>query len=328
MSDLQLRLTNNSEIPLYLQLKYQLSYLITSAKLSEGSRLPAVRDLARRLRINPGTVVQAYRELQYDGLAISNQGHGTFVAPLLPHQQDASIRQELLTSALDEALRRARALGFSDMEIQQRFAAILSAGTRPREVAFVGPTVAIAHKYASLLGRHLRQEVEALPVTMDELLSEETSAMAALNHIYYVITFALQVHKLEKLLRERGMTCRVLGVATSVVHETLHALAELPENLRVCLVTQEPYLHAALNIILRHSRITGDRIEQVLDTHPERIPAVAAEADLVIYTFGVRDLLNEFDIPVERRLELVFDISPDSLIKLRRLLAPCAAQAH
>jgi GntR family transcriptional regulator len=319
---LPVRITNDVETPLYLQLKYQLSYLITSGELPEGTRLPPVRELARQLEINPGTVVQAYRALQQDGLVVSTQGRGTFVAPMITHQPDAAVRQSLLTEALQGAQKRARALGFSDAEIQQRFVSLLNHTPRICHVAFVGPTVPIAQKYAARLEHHLGNGIRTIPLTTQDLEAGDPSALAPLEHVYYVVTFALQLKRIEDLLARQGYTCRVLGIATQVVDETLQALAALQADLRVCLVTQERYLHVALNLILGHSPMREEQIQAIFDTDPDFIPQATANADLVIYTFGVRDLLDALGIPEEKRLELVFDISPDSLLKLKALFTP------
>lgn len=328
MSKLPIRIAGDVETPLYLQLKHQISYLITSGELPEGTKLPPVRTLAQQLDINPGTVVQAYRELQQDGLVVSTQGKGTFVAPMISHQPDAAVRQSLLTAALLEAQKRARSLGFSDGEIQQRFVSLLNQMPRSCQVAFIGPTISIARKYAERLEYHLGNGIRAIPLTLDDLQAGDSAALAPLDAVYYVITFALQLKKVEALLAERGYTCRVLGIATQVVDDTLQALAALPADLRVNLVTQERYLHVALNLILGHSALRQEQIRVTFDSNLDLIRRASADADLVIYTFGVRDLLDLLDIPEERRLELIFDISPDSLIKLKAILVPDAAVAY
>lgn len=65
-----------------------------------------MRQLAVRLRLNPGTVVQAYRELQQAGLVELRQGSGTFVREVsgtrrAQEQAAASARlaQEMLARA-------------------------------------------------------------------------------------------------------------------------------------------------------------------------------------------------------------------------------------
>src|SRR5450759_4886884 len=68
-----------SPTPLYAQIATRLRVAIASGELEKGEALPSVRSLAARLRINPATVVQAYRDLETEGLVATRHGAGTFV---------------------------------------------------------------------------------------------------------------------------------------------------------------------------------------------------------------------------------------------------------
>src|SRR5687767_13387201 len=65
--------------PLYAQISARLRVAIASGELRTGEGLPSVRELAGRLRVNPATVVQAYRELESEGFVEMRQGAGTYV---------------------------------------------------------------------------------------------------------------------------------------------------------------------------------------------------------------------------------------------------------
>lgn len=68
-----------SPTPLYAQIAARVRVAVAAGELSEGDALPSVRQLARTLRVNPATVVQAYRDLESDGFAEMRHGAGTFV---------------------------------------------------------------------------------------------------------------------------------------------------------------------------------------------------------------------------------------------------------
>jgi GntR family transcriptional regulator len=68
-----------SPIPLYDQIATRIRSAVAAAELAPGDVLPSVRQLAKRLRVNPATVVQAYRELEREGFVEMRQGAGTFV---------------------------------------------------------------------------------------------------------------------------------------------------------------------------------------------------------------------------------------------------------
>jgi DNA-binding transcriptional MocR family regulator len=65
--------------PVYLALVDAIASDIQSGRLSTSDRLPAQRDLAKRLNLNYATVSRAYGEAQRRGLIYSRVGQGTFV---------------------------------------------------------------------------------------------------------------------------------------------------------------------------------------------------------------------------------------------------------
>lgn len=76
---MHINLDRKSHTPLYLQIRNQIRQLILSRDLDSGYRLPPERKLAGALGVNRSTVVNAYRELEADGLIESRVGRGTTV---------------------------------------------------------------------------------------------------------------------------------------------------------------------------------------------------------------------------------------------------------
>jgi len=73
------RLDHTSGVPTYLQLVQQVEHALRLGYLSQGDRLPTVKEVVSSLAINPNTVLKAYRELEHRGLAAGRPGQGTFV---------------------------------------------------------------------------------------------------------------------------------------------------------------------------------------------------------------------------------------------------------
>ena len=61
------RIDPRSPTPIYAQIAERVRVAVAAGELTKGDGLPSVRALATRLRVNPATVVQAYRELEHDG---------------------------------------------------------------------------------------------------------------------------------------------------------------------------------------------------------------------------------------------------------------------
>lgn len=63
------------------QLRAQFTALIRSGELGSDAKLPPVRQLAGDLRVAPGTVAKAYKELEAAGLVRAGRAAGTRVNP-------------------------------------------------------------------------------------------------------------------------------------------------------------------------------------------------------------------------------------------------------
>lgn len=76
------KIDKKSDIPIWVQLKQRLTYLIISGTYKPGDQLPTVRELAVQLDINYHTVNKVYHELEGSGLIEVQAGRGSHVADL------------------------------------------------------------------------------------------------------------------------------------------------------------------------------------------------------------------------------------------------------
>jgi DNA-binding transcriptional regulator YhcF (GntR family) len=75
-----LHLDATSAVPPFEQLRTQIAGQAASGELPAGARLPTVRGLASELGVAAGTVARAYRELEADGVLVTEGRRGTFVS--------------------------------------------------------------------------------------------------------------------------------------------------------------------------------------------------------------------------------------------------------
>lgn len=98
-----------SPTPLYDQIADRIRVAVAAGELRPGDPLPSVRRLAGTLRVNPATVVQAYRTLEAEGFVEMRQGSGTFVLDIGGNRRDAERHDQaryLVRGLLVEAARR------------------------------------------------------------------------------------------------------------------------------------------------------------------------------------------------------------------------------
>jgi len=109
-----------SPTPLYEQIAARVRMAVASGELADGDALPSVRALARDLRVNPATVVQAYRDLATDGFVEIRHGQGTFAkeVPGYVRQEERDAQAALLVRRLLQDAARA---GLGAEEIARAF---------------------------------------------------------------------------------------------------------------------------------------------------------------------------------------------------------------
>ncbi len=105
-------------IPIYRQIVDQVIYRIASRELADGDQLPSIRNLSTDLRINPNTVIKAYRELELLGYASSYHGKGYFVASGGVDPARAEWRKQVLED-LRRAVNRAVEMGIPPDRLRQ-----------------------------------------------------------------------------------------------------------------------------------------------------------------------------------------------------------------
>jgi GntR family transcriptional regulator len=101
-------LKTTDDRPIYAQIVDQVKFAIAARVVRPGDLVPSVRELSKRLVVNPNTVARAYRELQGQGLLEGVRGTGlevTAEAPARCGEERRAIVRQRLRSAIEDALR-------------------------------------------------------------------------------------------------------------------------------------------------------------------------------------------------------------------------------
>lgn len=98
----------NSDLPMWVQLRNRMAYLITSGYYKPGEKLPTVRKYAADLQIAYNTVSKAYMGLERDGYVATVRGSGVFVSDFAERQAEGSkvdvLTEDFVKSCLEEGL--------------------------------------------------------------------------------------------------------------------------------------------------------------------------------------------------------------------------------
>src|ERR1700733_9697324 len=89
--------------PIYLQIMEQVKQKVAVGDWTEGQAIPSIRQLAVDLQVSVITVKRAYLELERDGVIVTQQGRGSFVAP--DPALGPRLYEEKMATHLEEAAR-------------------------------------------------------------------------------------------------------------------------------------------------------------------------------------------------------------------------------
>jgi GntR family transcriptional regulator/MocR family aminotransferase len=157
--------------PIYQQLARHFRLQIESGRMAPGERLPPTRELARLLGVGRISVVNAYSQLQADGLIAAHPGRGTFVTGPRTATAAGSVPGWPLPGVLNISMREMTRLA------RQPGVIAFSGGTPPEEFL---PVEALRHALNTVLDRDgaaavAYEEAEGFPPLRQQVSEYVTS---------------------------------------------------------------------------------------------------------------------------------------------------------
>lgn len=106
-----------SDLPIWLQLRNRMVYLITTGYFKPGEKLPTVRGLAAEISINFNTVNKAYISLVDEGYIDSKPGRGAIVREI---EEEKSEKFESVDTLIEDCVDACLAMGLSFDDVNKR----------------------------------------------------------------------------------------------------------------------------------------------------------------------------------------------------------------
>jgi DNA-binding transcriptional regulator YhcF (GntR family) len=308
-----------SPVPVFLQLKSQLEYLIVTGKLLPGKRLPSIRKLAQSLGVGPATVVRAYRELETAELVVSNEGVGFFVTGAEPvrSQPHARVREQV-TALLEGALRD----GLGVDQVLQIFLAQVAelrvSHARPELVVVSKPGGSVDE-----LAMHLRHALADLGVavtgaTLAEITEDPDGWVPRLAKAQCVTSLMFDLHQARSLLAPHGI--EVMPLLGALRDDTRQRIISLPAGTRVGIMSA--YVDFVDGMITAATSLnSGIEVIGACDSADDQgIAGLISRADCIIHGTLARQVA-ETRLPASIEvIELVYVPDDSSIQRLRRLL--------
>lgn len=113
---MKILISNQSELPIYAQIKEQMKEQILNGQIEEGTELPSIRRLAKELGVSVITTTRAYNDLEEEGFIASVQGKGSIV---LSKENDFLKEKYLvrIEEGMGTAVETAKRIGMKEEEL-------------------------------------------------------------------------------------------------------------------------------------------------------------------------------------------------------------------
>ncbi|MEE1313442.1 MAG: GntR family transcriptional regulator [Lachnospiraceae bacterium] len=112
---MKIMISNQSELPIYAQIREQIKEQILNGQIKEGTILPSIRKLAKEVGVSVITTTRAYNDLEKEGFIASMQGKGSIVL-----SKDNEIMKERYLMRIEEgvmtAIETAKYIGIKEEE--------------------------------------------------------------------------------------------------------------------------------------------------------------------------------------------------------------------
>ncbi len=317
-------------VSLFEQIKGQITYGIALGKLSAGTPLPPVRELAKNLKVASMTVARVYQELTRQGLLVTRPRLGTYVADIasLDGQKMHQFSREGIRQMVDNCFQQALIHGYTLSETREIFLDVIKCheiGETQPHLVLVGNFLRTTQHYALEIERILSDlSIKVVPITLTDLRTNFQALEDTLKTAKLIISIPTRLQEVRALLGPDSP--RLVAVAFHISKETRNRLAALPHSTRLGIVsTYADFLQTMINEVALYALVNTPPICAMFG-HDEAIRDMLPKIDVLIYASGSEDILKELPENI-KVFEFLHEPVQQSVNRLRAFIVPTASSS-
>lgn len=314
-AEVNIKIDKNNRIPLYIQVKKQIIYLIKNGSLRVGTKMPTERELAKVLGISRNTISSAYNELEAKGVLKSIRGRGTFVAEEVSSwktDEGAHKVYKLVDIALEEALECGiESEDFLDLVISR---------VREKSKAInriVSGFVECNNEQAVIFSKEIHNitRVNTIPFTLKQLKDMDEETRSRLNQCHIIIAPFNHANEVNELLQ--GLDKEVFGVATGPNLESIVRIARHPMGTKFSFVCLSEEFIFRIESALDKAGIGDLEVKYFNGRDEEKLKETIDFADVLIVTPARYSEVTKLNIDNKELIEFSYIIDSESIKMLK-----------
>lgn len=321
---MNIKINKDNRIPLYIQVKKQITYLIKNGSLRVGTKMPTERELAKELGISRNTISSAYNELEAKGVLKSIRGRGTFVAEEVSSwktDEGAHKVYKLIDIALEEALE-------SGIESEDFLDLVISRVKEKSEAInrITSGFVECNNEQAVIFSEEIRKitKVNTIPFTIKQLQDMDDDTKNRLNKCQIIISPFNHANEVTQLLN--GMEKEVFGVATGPNLESIVRIARHPIDTKFTFICLSDEFIFRIESALEKAGIGDLEVKYFNGRDEKKLKETIEYADVLIVTPARYNEVQKFNIENKELIEFSYNIDSESIKMLRSKIVETKCQ--
>ncbi|MBV4422240.1 GntR family transcriptional regulator [Clostridium tyrobutyricum] len=312
---IDIKLNKDTSIPLYIQLKKQIMYLIKNNILKVGNKMPTERELSSLLKVSRNTISTAYNELEQEGVLKSYQGRGTFVAEDVNPWKIQNVEQKI-AKFIDLAFEEALEIGIDSSE----FLEIITKRIKEKRKIMSKINAIYVEcniEQSKMFSKQLMEstDINVIPLTISDLKDLNNNTKNILENSQVVIATFNHVNEVTHLIKE--FKKEVIGVAINVDLETIVKIARYPEKTKFAFVCISNEFMFKARGALERAGLGNIDIEYTNTINRNKLKNIIENSDVVITSPGrYKSVRNNTDNN-KIILKFLYNLDDDSIKSLK-----------
>lgn len=296
-------------IPIYIQVKNHIMNEIKNGNLRIGTKMPTERELSQKLNTSRNTISSAYNLLEQEGVLVSYQGRGTFVAEETKTWKQYNVKDKLL-KIIDLGLEEALEQGLDTKE----FLLLVNERIKEKEelmkkasAVFIECNIEQAKVFAKELSE--LANVNVTPIVVADLKDRDGETQKALEEAQILIATFNHVNEVKELTVDIDRD--VVGVAINPCLETIVKIARYPARTKFGLVCISNEFRFKVENAIKSSGIDIGDISATTSRLQGDIEDVIRDSDVIIASPGRREDVKKLLNGKNKKEVISFDYTLD-----------------
>ncbi|MEG2412008.1 GntR family transcriptional regulator [Clostridium sp.] len=312
---LNITIDKKNGIPLYIQVKKQIMYLIKDGTLRVGSKMPTERELSQELVVSRNTISAAYNELESKGVLKSIRGNGTYVAEEAVSWRNEDSRKKI-NKFVDLALEEALECGIDPDD----FLEIVNNRVDEKKDLMNNVTSAFVEcniEQSRMFSKEITSltNVNTIPFTLIDLEQMSSETKDKLSACEVIISPFNHINEVNKFLN--GWNKEIIGVSINPNLESIVRIARHPSDTKFSFICLSEEFIFKIKSALENAGLGDLSVEYFNGLNEDGLKEVIDRSEVLIVTPGRYKDICKFNDENKELIEFSYSLESASVKTLK-----------